>query len=393
MHHTAPTEAHPIAARGIVDNNTVDRINKVDRIDTVRQVMRAASIDTLMVSIGANRRYLSGFHAEDGQFDESAGVLLISAEKLMLATDPRYVDAARREATRFEVTCYRKGLVQALPGLLAGLGTRRLGFESRRVSYEDVTRLESALGGASLEIELVPLAAPVDPLRAVKSPDEIEKTRQALAIAEDAFVAVRERIRPRITEKALAWELEKEIRERGAEALSFPIIVATGANSALPHAVPTERPVQAGEPILFDWGARLDGYCSDTSRTVVVGAPDKTFTPIFETVHTAMQKAIAAIKPGVSGKAVDAVAREHIDQAGYEGRFNHSLGHGTGLMVHERPRLSPLKEDLLEEGMIVTVEPGIYIPDWGGVRLENQVVIRADGAEVLNRTDASAWRV
>lgn len=367
--------------------------NVADRIRAVRQKLTETSVDTLMVSIAANRRYLSDFHAEDGQFDESAGVLLISAEKLMLATDPRYVEAARREATLFEVTCYREGFVKALPELLTSLGTHRLGFESRRVSYDDVSCLRSSLAEAQLAIELVPLDAPVAPLRAVKSSQEIEKTRAALAIAEAAFEVIRNHIRPGITEKALAWELEKEIRGRGAEALSFPIIVATGLNSALPHAVPTERPIQAGEPILFDWGARMDGYCSDTSRTVLMGKPDEAFVPIFETVLTAMLKAIDAIRPGVNGKAVDAVAREHIDQAGYKGRFSHSLGHGTGLMVHERPRLTPHRDDVLEEGMIVTVEPGIYIPDWGGVRIENQVVIRADGAEVLNRSDPSAWQV
>jgi Xaa-Pro aminopeptidase len=363
------------------------------RIAAVREKLPEVAVDTLMVSIAANRCYLSGFHAEDGQFDETAGVLLINAQELILATDSRYLDAARREAPAYEAICYREGLVKALPDLLVRLGTRRLGFESRRVSYHDVDRLMDAVNKAQLEIELIPLEELVEPLRVIKSADEVEKTRRALAIAEDAFEALRPRIRPGITEKILAWELEQEIRGRGGDALSFPSIVAAGPNSALPHAVPTDRPVKAGEPILFDWGARLDGYCSDISRTVVVGEPGDRFRPIFETVLAAMEKATAAIQPGVNGKAVDAVAREHINRAGYEGLFGHSLGHGTGLMVHEGPRLSPLKDEILAEGMIVTVEPGIYLLDWGGVRLENQVAIRGEGAEVLNRTDPGAWRV
>jgi Xaa-Pro aminopeptidase len=363
------------------------------RIAAVRQKLPEVAVDTFMVSIDANRRYLSGFQAEDGQFDETAGVLLIDAETLLLATDSRYIDAARKEAPDYEAVCYRKGLVKALPGLFSRLGTRRLGFESRRQSFQEVERLRGAIDEAGLDIELVPLTEVVESLRAVKSADEVVRTRRTLALAEAAFEALRTRIRPGVTEKALAWELEMEIRGRGADALSFPTIVAAGPNSALPHAEPSERPIQSGEPLLFDWGARLDGYCSDTSRTIVLGEPDGRFGPIFKTVLTAMEKAIAAIRPGVHGKTVDAVARDHINQAGYEGLFGHSLGHGTGLMVHEGPRLSPLKDEVLAEGMIVTVEPGIYLPEWGGVRLENQVVVRREGAEVLNRTDPAAWQV
>jgi Xaa-Pro aminopeptidase len=249
------------------------------RIAAVRQKLPEVAVDTLMISIAANRHFLSGFHAEDGQFDETAGVLLITGRELLLVTDSRYLDAARTEAPAYETVCHREGLVKALPDLLARLGTRRLGFESRRVSFHDVDRLRDAVNKARLQIDLVPLVDLVEPLRAVKSADEVEKTRRALALAEDAFEAVRPRIRPGVTEKALAWDLEQEIRGRGADALSFPSIVAAGPNSALPHAVPAERVVQAGEPILFDWGARLEGYCSDTSRTVVVGEPDERSGP------------------------------------------------------------------------------------------------------------------
>jgi Xaa-Pro aminopeptidase len=178
--------------------------------------------------------------------------------------------------------------------------------------------------------------------------------------------------------------MERRMREAGAEALSFPVIVAAGANSALPHAIPRDRPVRRGEPILFDWGARLGGYCSDTSRTLILGTPDAAFTEVFSTVKEAQRRAIAAVHPGAGTKSVDAVARDFIENSGYAGRFGHGLGHGTGLAIHEAPRLSPLRDTVLEVGMVVTVEPGVYLPDWGGIRLENQVVVRPEGAEVLN---------
>ena len=187
--------------------------------------------------------------------------------------------------------------------------------------------------------------------------------------------------------------MEKGMREAGADALSFPTIVAAGTNSALPHAIPGDRVINNGEPILFDWGARLNGYCSDISRTVVLGKPDSTFEKVFQTVLDAQRLATDAIKPGISSKAVDKVARDHIETKGFGGKFGHGLGHGTGLAIHESPRLSPLKDIVLEPGMVSTVEPGVYLPDWGGVRLENMIVVRNNGAEVLNRTDPGKYQL
>lgn len=177
----------------------------------------------------------------------------------------------------------------------------------------------------------------------------------------------------------------------GAEGPSFPIIVAAGPNSAKPHAVPGNRPIAAGEPILMDWGARVDGYCSDMSRTLIFGPADDRFRQVYTVVREAQAAALATIRAGAHGRAVDAVARDVIARAGYEGRFGHSLGHGTGLVVHEAPRLSPHSDDTLAPGMIVTVEPGIYLPDWGGIRLENQVVVTQKGTEILNTLDLDAY--
>ena len=196
-----------------------------------------------------------------------------------------------------------------------------------------------------------------------------------------------------IIEKNQNIYLNISISEKSAVCLSFPAIVASGPNSALPHAIPENRKFKKGEPILFDWGARLNGYCSDISRTFVIGKPDETFTKVFTTVYDAQRMAVDAIKAGVSSKSVDDTARKHIEEKGFKGKFGHGLGHGVGLAIHEPPRIGPLKDTTLEEGMVFTVEPGIYLPGWGGIRLENMVVVRKDHAEVLNNTDCLNNRI
>ena len=359
-----------------------------ERIARVREIMASKGIDTLMVLVEENRRYLSGFSAEDHRYDESAGALFITADDLVLATDPRFDTQAEQEAPAFDLVIYRKGLAKEMASLVKRLNTRRLGFESGRVSVRQYNEYQRELQNAG-NIELVPLEEVVEVLRLVKTAQEVDKTRQALALAEEAFVHVVRMLKPGITEKNLAWALEKSMREAGADGLSFPVIVAAGPNSALPHAIPSDRTVQEGEAILFDWGAKLNGYCSDTSRTVCIGQPDQTFLKVYQTVLEAQKRAIEAIRSGVSTKEVDAIARNYIRDQGFDGKFGHGLGHGTGLAVHEGPRLSPLKETTLQSGMIVTVEPGIYLPEWGGVRIENQVVVHADGALVLNRLETS----
>ena len=363
------------------------------RIQRVRQQLPAAEIDALLVLVDENRRYLSGFTGEDTQFDESAGALLITARDLLLATDSRYELQARREAPRYEVVCYKKGLANLLPEILQRLDIDRLGFESVRLTVQQHQKLQKELKKAGNSTRLIPVEDLVEKLRIVKDDREVEQTRKALRIAESVFTGCLPEIEVGTTEKQLAWSMEKAMREAGADSLSFPTIVAAGPNSALPHAVPGDRAIQQGEPILFDWGARLDGYCSDISRTVILGKADSTFKKVFQTVLDAQRFAIDAIAPGTSSKAVDKIARDHIDSKGYSGLFGHGLGHGTGLAIHESPRLSPLKDFRLEAGMITTVEPGIYIPDWGGVRLENMIVVRTEGAEVLNELDPGQYRI
>lgn len=355
------------------------------RVQSIREILAEKGVDALMISIDENRRYLSGFTGEDHQFDESAGVLFICADQLILATDSRFEIQAAKESPLFEVVIYRKGLAKELPELTRRLNIHRLGIESVRVSVKQFETYKKELTDWQSSVELVPMDDIVEQFRLVKTSREIDQSQKALDLAESVYVEVAKSLEPGMTEKQIAWAMESGMRKAGADSLSFPVIVAAGPNSALPHAIPTDRPICAGEPILFDWGARLDGYCSDTSRTVILGEPDEQFLNVFNTVLEAQRLAIQAIRSGASTKAVDAVARDFIASKGYGDKFGHGLGHGTGLAVHEGPRLSPLKETVLKAGMLVTVEPGIYLPEWGGVRIENQVVVGADGPMILNR--------
>ena len=357
------------------------------RIENARKALVAAEIDTLMVLVAENRFYLSGYTGEDSQFDETAGALFITRDDLILATDPRFDTQAEREAPLYDIVCYKKGLAQELPDIVKRLGTRRMGFEGVRLSCLQYNKMKAALLSADLDTTLVSVEDIVENLRVIKTEDEIEATRKALAIAEDAFEAVVAELKPGMTEAEGAWKLEIAVREKGGAGLSFPTICATGRNSALPHAIQGDKEFREGEPLLFDWGVFVGHYCSDTTRTVVLGQPAGQFKKVYETVLEAQQRAIAQIKDGASSKAVDAAAREFIDGTEFEGKFAHGLGHGTGLAVHEAPRLNTLRDETLKAGMIVTVEPGIYLPEWGGIRLENQVVVREDGAEVLNRLE------
>jgi Xaa-Pro aminopeptidase len=356
-----------------------------DRLTRLRTKLEDQGLDTLLVLQEENRRYLSGFTGEDGQCDESAGALFITLDRQWLATDSRYETQAALEAPEFEIYCYANGLSQALPEIGKALHAERVGFESVKLSYLQFQEFGRELKKQASPVSLVPTKDLVEELRITKDAKELAAIRQSLALSESAFELILEALRPGLTEKDLAWSLEKALREKGAESLAFPPIVAAGPNAALPHAIPADRPVRQNEPILFDWGSRLNGYCSDISRTTVLGEPDDTFKTVYQVVRDAQAMATEAIRPGVSTQTIDQIAREHIEAKGFGQYFGHGLGHGVGLAVHEKPRLSPTGSTCLEVGMVTTVEPGIYIPHWGGVRLENMVAVQEHGAEVLNR--------
>lgn len=364
------------------------------RVEALRKTLKQKDLDTFMVLIEQNRYYLSGYTGEDTQFDESAGALFITADQLLLATDSRFELQAKDEARLYEIICYKKGLDKEIPDIAKRLNIRKLGFESVRLSVLQYEKIRREIGEQKRAgIVLVPTENIVEDLRIVKEQSEIQALKDALMMAEVVFDEFIGNLEPGMTEKEVAWQMERRMREKGADAMSFPTIVASGPNSALPHAIPSGRKIRECEPVLFDWGVKLNGYCSDISRTVVLGAPDDMFKKVFQTVYDAQQRAIESIRPGMTGKEVDQVARSLIDSTEFKGKFAHGLGHGTGLAIHEAPRLSPLKEDLLEPGMVFTVEPGIYIPGWGGVRLENMVVVDENGAEVLNESDPGKYFV
>jgi Xaa-Pro aminopeptidase len=224
----------------------------------------------------------------------------------------------------------------------------------------------------------------VDGLRESKDADELAALRRAIAITDEALAATLAALRPEQTEREVAWMLERAMRERGADAISFPFIVGAGPNGANPHARASDEPLGLGRPIVMDFGALVDGYHADLTRTVILGAPDERFTQIYELVHAAQRRAIEGLRAGVTGKEVDALARDFLTEAGYGEQFGHGLGHGVGLNIHEGPRLSRLSEQALPAGAVTSVEPGVYLPEWGGVRIEDLVLVKDGGCEVLS---------
>jgi Xaa-Pro aminopeptidase len=357
------------------------------RIDRLRRVLDREGLDGLLVLGPFNRRYLTGFTPDDGQPGESSGAVLISDQAFILATDGRYALTARDQAPLAEVHIYDRGLASSLPGLVERAGVRRLGFEAEWISVAGRERLAAALGRTDPDVELVPAVGLVEELRRVKDETELSLITEALRLTEAAFQAVVKDLAPGWTERRAAWAVEEAMRRLGADEPAFPSIVAVGPNAAEPHAQPGDRVIETGRPVLFDIGARRVGYRADMSRTIVLGEPDGRFQEIYAVVRRAQQAAIDGIRPGMDGDAADALAREVIAAAGYGDNFGHALGHGVGLATHEAPSLAARQADLLAEGMVFTVEPGIYLPDWGGVRLEQMVVLEESGARVLNQDE------
>jgi Xaa-Pro aminopeptidase len=359
-----------------------------DRLDRLQQTLHRRKIDGLLVSQPDNRRYLSGYTAADHGIQETAGFLLIPAcGKPLLLTDSRFTLQAEAEAPLFEVVTYTKGLIKSLEKLCRKLHLKTLAFESDYILHATFLRLEkmAAKQGLVLKAE----SGLVEKMRAVKDERELELIRRSTALNETVFQSVYRSIEPGMSEREIALALELTMREMGAEGPSFDTIVAFGTNAARPHAVPTDRVLQAGDLVLVDMGLILDGYCSDMTRTFVAGKPDQTFIERHRAVRRAMLAGINALRAGVTGVEVDRAARQVLIDAGYGEAFGHGLGHGVGIAVHEDPRLSPRGTKKLQAGMVVTVEPGLYLADWGGIRLENMVIVTEEGAEVLNRDTTS----
>ena len=355
-----------------------------DRIGKLRSRFEELKIDAILVTDDENRRYLSGFVG-------TAGYLFITQNGAVLATDSRYTEQAGDQAPDYRVDRIT-GRLEWLPALAAEFGVKRLGFEADNVTVHLLERFKAANSeseNGAKGFELVPTTGVPLGLRAFKDADELALLQRSIDIADHAFSAVAETIRVGDKEEEIAWRIEVAVREQGAESLSFPTIVGSGPNAALPHHRAGERKVREGEPIVIDMGARYRGYCSDLTRTVVVGEPDEQFKKVYDTVLAAQLTAIESVEAGMTGAEADNLARTVINEAGYGELFGHSLGHGIGLEVHEAPWVASRVEDKLEDGMTFTIEPGIYISGWGGVRIEDIVVLENGRARVLSHAPKS----
>jgi Xaa-Pro aminopeptidase len=269
--------------------------------------------------------------------------------------------------------------------LIGGLAVKKLGFEAEHISFAMYRRLNNILYSSKSRLRLVPIDGLVESLRAVKEPGEIELITKAVAISDAAMEYIKVVMQAGMTELEVAWEIEKYLHDRGSQSIPFNIIVASGANAALPHAKPSGSKIQHGESVMIDIGARIEGYSSDLSRTICLGEPDDTFKKVYDSVLKAQLAAITGINDSMTGKQADALARVAIEQDGYGESFGHSLGHGLGLATHERPCLNPNSQDRLCDGMVFTIEPGIYLSGWGGVRIEDTVVMENGRVRVLSQ--------
>jgi Xaa-Pro aminopeptidase len=347
-------------------------VNHARRIERVRLSLESQRIDALLVSNLTNVAYLTGFTGSNGQ-------VLVTGEGAHFFTDGRYAARAGGLVREADVSIYDNKLTDLLPAALASASVGRLGVESTTMTVAERDELARALE----EVELVAVANLVEDGRRSKEPEEIERVREAIRIGDEVFSVICQRLAPGMVEREVAFEIEVELRQRGAEAISFSPIVGSGPLSAHIHHTPGDRAFEKGDLVLMDFGCKFQGYCSDLTRTVVLGAATEEQRDLYDLVLRAQKAGIEAIGPDVNGVDADQAARAVIEGAGRGDTFGHGLGHGVGLDIHEAPRLRRLSKDVLRPGDILTVEPGSYTVDWGGVRIEDCVLVTDQGAEVL----------
>ena len=351
-----------------------------NRVAALRSLIQEQEIDAMLISDPHNRRYLSGFIG-------TAGYLFVTKTEAVLATDFRYTEQAGDQASGFEISKIQGRLSEWFPKLLGDLGVSKIGFEADNLTVSALKMFQDAIDESDVVVSLEPKSGDAAKLRAIKDAGEIELLQRAIDIGDAAFEETVGKLSAGMTEKEAAWEFEKAIRERGAECLSFDTIVANGPNAARPHHQTGDTKLQEGETIVFDCGATYHGYCSDLTRTVVLGDADAEVAKIYNIVLDAQEAAIEQVEAGHSGSEADGIARKIIADAGYADMFGHSLGHGLGLQVHEEPNVGPRGATPLQDGMPFTIEPGIYIPGWGGVRIEDVVVLENGRARVLSHAE------
>jgi Xaa-Pro aminopeptidase len=343
-----------------------------ERIVGVRAEMARRRLDGYLIQNRMDQYWLTGFTGEDGP-------VLVTDRAIVLLTDGRFDEAARREAPYAKKVLRKKRTPEVNAREIRRHKLTRLGFDPGQMTVGEFNELKKFMKPT----RLVPAGGLCGNMRLNKDAGEVAAIRKAIMVAQEAFRRLRESIEPGQTERQLAARLEYEMQMRGAQGASFPTIVAAGPNASLPHYEAGEGRVTDTDPILIDWGARVEWYCSDLTRMVWPANPPGELKEIDKIVHEAHDRAIAAVRPGIKAEVVDQVARDVITKAGYGPRFNHALGHGLGLDVHEAPRVGKGTRDLLKPGMIITIEPGIYVPGVGGVRIEDDVLVTETGHEVL----------
>jgi Xaa-Pro aminopeptidase len=351
----------------------------MDNFKKVQDILKKLEIDAALISNGNNMRYVSGFAG-------ATGYLYISEKRHAVITDFRYTIQAELEAEGYEViTIGAGGYEEAINELLRTEGVNKLGFEAWDMLFGTYNQLHDNLSVK----ELVPIGQEITNLRRIKTSRELEYIKKAEAIGDEVFSDILQYIKPGMTELEVAAQIEYLLKVKGGTACSFPAIVASGVNSSMPHAVPSSKKIETGDFLTMDFGCIYEGYCSDMTRTIVIGKASEKQKEVYNTVLKAQQAALDFIKAGYKGKEIDKVARDIIYKAGYEGCFGHGLGHSVGMHVHENPRLSPSEEDIILAGMTETVEPGIYIKGFGGVRIEDLVVVTENGCENFTHSDKS----
>ncbi|GIP20227.1 Xaa-Pro peptidase family protein [Paenibacillus sp. J22TS3] len=345
------------------------------RVVQLRQAMLQRGLEAVFITSAINRRYLSGFTG-------SSGYVLITQNKAFLLTDFRYMTQAPQQATGYEVVEHGVSVGETLKSLLTAEQINEVGFEQDDVVFSAFRKYEQELA----PVKLVPVTGLVELLRVFKDEEELAIMKQAADLADRTFEHMLGVLKPGVTELEMALEMEFFMRKNGATSSSFDTIVASGERSALPHGVASERVLGNNEFVKMDFGALLNGYCSDITRTVVLGTPTAKHREIYDIVLEAQLHTLEHLRPGMTGAEADALARDIITRYGYGDQFGHSTGHGLGMEVHESPRLSKLSDTILKPGMVVTVEPGIYLPGFGGVRIEDDVVITENGMRRLTES-------
>lgn len=338
-------------------------------------MMQGTGVDAFYITSPENRLYLSGFSG-------TAGVLLIDRETACLLTDFRYTEQALRECPGLKIIEVKDSYLESLSEVAAENGINVMGFEGDHLTHNQFVAMKDKLSGLNLK----PTGGLVEQLRLCKDEAEIKYITEAVRLTDEAFAEVLPAVRPGVSEREISLRLEYIMRNRGADGAAFKFIVASGPRSALPHGVASKRIIREGDLVTIDFGAVYRGYHSDMTRTMVVGRAGWMHKEIYNLVLEAQVKAASAVRAGVKASEIDAAARKVIESRGYGKYFGHSTGHGLGLNIHESPRLSSKDPTILEAGMVVTVEPGIYLPDWGGVRIEDTLLVEDGGSRVLTKS-------